>query len=222
MALPALWTGIFYDHRALSEAEALVDGWTHDEVSASRAAIAQLGVRASFRGRPLHELGSRLVEIAEGGLQRRALKRADGRDETVHLDPLKALVTRGRSPADELLERATSDDPLEVIKLTSPALTNAAINAGSLIPGRPSGSTPLATSTQKGRTARTASPTLSGRNPPASVSLRVLASSATSDQSNVLPVPPSAPSLFASASRYSPGYSAATATSSALPMRSAL
>jgi glutamate--cysteine ligase len=119
VALPALWTGILYDHRALSEAEALVDGWTHDEVSASRPAIAQLGVRASFRGRPLHEVGSRLVEIAEGGLQRRALKRADGRDESVHLEPLKALVTRGRSPADELLERATSDDPLEVIKLTS-------------------------------------------------------------------------------------------------------
>ncbi len=119
VALPALWTGLLYDHRALSEAEALVDGWTHDEVSASRAPIAQLGVRATFRGRPLHEIGSKVVEIAAQGLQRRALTRADGRDESVYLEPLAALVNRGRSPADELLERATTDDPHEIIGLTS-------------------------------------------------------------------------------------------------------
>jgi glutamate--cysteine ligase len=119
VALPALWTGLLYDHRALSEAEALVDGWTHDEVSASRAAIAHLGVRASFRGRPIHELGSKVVEIAAQGLARRALTRADGRDESVYLEPLAALVNRGCSPADELLERATSDDPREIIGLTS-------------------------------------------------------------------------------------------------------
>ena len=119
VALPALWTGLLYDHRALSEAEALVDGWTHDEVSASRAPIAHLGVRATFRGKPLHEIGSQIVDIAAQGLKRRALTRADGKDESVYLEPLAALVNRGFSPADELLERATSDDPQEVIELTS-------------------------------------------------------------------------------------------------------
>ena len=40
-ALPALWTGILYDDRALAEAEALVEGWTHDEVAdASPARVA--------------------------------------------------------------------------------------------------------------------------------------------------------------------------------------
>jgi glutamate--cysteine ligase len=103
-ALPALWTGIYYDDQAFSEAEALSHDWTHEEVSATREAIAENGLRAAFRGAPLQRLAERLVEIAEGGLERRAFKRpTDGKDERVHLARLKELVGKGCTPADELL-----------------------------------------------------------------------------------------------------------------------
>ena len=49
-ALPALWTGILYDDRALAEAEALVEGWTHDEVADLRTRAWRDGLRATFRG----------------------------------------------------------------------------------------------------------------------------------------------------------------------------
>ena len=101
-ALPALWTGIYYDDRALAEAEALAHGWTHAEVSAAREVLWREGLRTPFRGAPLQKLAERLIEIAEGGLERRGFKRADGKDERVHLAKLKELVAKGCTPAEDL------------------------------------------------------------------------------------------------------------------------
>ncbi len=113
-ALPALWTGIYYDARAFDEADAMVEGWTHDEVSASREGVWKDGLRAQFRGAPLQKLAERLIEISEGGLERRAKKRpSDGKDERVHLARLKALVASGRTPADDLLERVKAGPNFE-------------------------------------------------------------------------------------------------------------
>ncbi len=104
-ALPALWTGILYDDRALGEAETLVEGWTHDEVAALRTRVWRDGLRASFRGGSLVEIAQRMVAIAEGGLERRAvIDAASGKDERVHLARLRKLVGEGRCPADVLLE----------------------------------------------------------------------------------------------------------------------
>lgn len=104
-ALPALWTGVFYDPRALAEAEALVDGWSYEEVDDLRLRAWRGGLRTLFRGRPLAEVAQRLVSIADGGLERRAaVDAASGHDERVHLARLRHLVAHGRCPADVLLE----------------------------------------------------------------------------------------------------------------------
>jgi glutamate--cysteine ligase len=104
-ALPALWTGIFYDERALGEAEALVEGWTFAEVIDLRTRVWREGLRASFRGRPLADVAERVVAIAEAGLERRNIvDPASGKDERVHLARLRKLVGEGRTPADVLLE----------------------------------------------------------------------------------------------------------------------
>ncbi|HZU83515.1 MAG TPA: glutamate-cysteine ligase family protein [Polyangiaceae bacterium] len=105
-ALPALWTGIFYDDDALAQAEALVDGWTHDELVALRERAWRDGLRTPFRGAPLAVVAERVVEMADGGLARRARVDASTRkDERVHLTRLKKLVAAGRTPADVLLEK---------------------------------------------------------------------------------------------------------------------
>jgi glutamate--cysteine ligase len=105
-ALPALWTGIFYDERALGEAEAMVAGWGHDEVAAVRQDLWRDGLKTKFRGQPLQGLAEKILTIAEGGLERRGFKRpSDGKDERVHLARLKELVAKGQTPADELLSK---------------------------------------------------------------------------------------------------------------------
>jgi len=106
-ALPALWTGLFYDDRALEEADALTADWSFEEVESARAEIWQKGLRATFRGEALVKVAERVVAISEGGLERRALLNAKGQDERVHLARLKDLVAHGMTPADRLLQGLT-------------------------------------------------------------------------------------------------------------------
>jgi len=44
-----------------------------------------------------------MVAIARDGLRRRARRDADGRDETLYLEPLETIVLDGRCPADHWL-----------------------------------------------------------------------------------------------------------------------
>ncbi|HEY2137096.1 MAG TPA: glutamate--cysteine ligase, partial [Xanthobacteraceae bacterium] len=53
----------------------------------------------------LLELAKQCLAIAHDGLKRRNRLDAGGRDETRSLEPLHDLVTRGRTPAEELLEK---------------------------------------------------------------------------------------------------------------------
>lgn len=103
-ALPALWTGILYDPKALDEAEALTADYRYEELSALRPDIAARALRAEFRGKPLADVASRVVDIATGGLSRRARLSRSGDDETTHLARLRSLVERADSPADVLLD----------------------------------------------------------------------------------------------------------------------
>jgi glutamate--cysteine ligase len=116
-ALPALWSGIFYDEGALTEAGALVDGWTHDEVAELRKSVWREGLRARFRGKPLAEMAERVIAIAEGGLERRARVDAQtGKDERVYLARLRKLAGEGRTPADVLLHGMDKErDPAKAI-----------------------------------------------------------------------------------------------------------
>jgi glutamate--cysteine ligase len=102
--LPALWTGILYDEKALAAADAMTADWTYDEVSSSRKEVWQKGLGAKFRASTLQPFAEKLIEIAEGGLERRAFVSASGKDERAHLSRLKELVAEGKSPADRLLE----------------------------------------------------------------------------------------------------------------------
>ncbi|HMK67831.1 MAG TPA: glutamate-cysteine ligase family protein, partial [Stellaceae bacterium] len=103
-ALPALWTGLLYDSVALDAAAELTKDWTAEEREQMRAAAPRHGLRAQFRGRPLAALAKQVLEIASAGLRRRAKRDSSGEDETLYLEPLRAIADKGRTPADDLLE----------------------------------------------------------------------------------------------------------------------
>jgi glutamate--cysteine ligase len=110
-ALPAVWTGLLYDQRALDEADELTASWTYAELSALRPEVAARALHADFRGRPLAEVAERVLAISAGGLRRRARLNKAGKDESVHLERIGALVQKGWSPADALVDGLADGDP---------------------------------------------------------------------------------------------------------------
>jgi glutamate--cysteine ligase len=109
-ALPALWTGLLYDPRALDEADELSASFTAAELEAVRPAIVERALMATFRGAPLADLAQKLLTIASEGLARRARLNKNGKDERVHLAKLVALVEKGWCPADALVEGLGNTD----------------------------------------------------------------------------------------------------------------
>jgi glutamate--cysteine ligase len=117
-ALPAVWTGLLYDDQALDQAEALSARWTHEEMSSVRQRLAVDGLAAEFQGAPTRAVADRLLQIAADGLGRRAQLDSDGRDESKHLDALVALVARGRTPADEIVD-SLRNRPLDLARIVA-------------------------------------------------------------------------------------------------------
>jgi glutamate--cysteine ligase len=108
-ALPAFWVGLIYDETALDAAWDLCRDWTLEEREALRADAARLGLRAEIRGRSMRDLARETLEIARGGLARRAESFVFDMDETHFLNALRDVVDRGETLADELLRRYETD-----------------------------------------------------------------------------------------------------------------
>jgi glutamate--cysteine ligase len=121
-ALPAIWTGLLYDERALEQADRLSAAWTFEQMEALRGETAMQGLAASFQGKTVAHAAETLIDIARDGLARRA-RISGGRDETVHLDVVSALVQQGLTPADRALaihERTTGEAADRVLACVGP------------------------------------------------------------------------------------------------------
>ena len=114
-ALPALWTGIFYDKAALDEAERLTENWTYDGMTALRRTLGAEGMSAVFQGKPVAHWAQKVLSIASDGLKRRNRLDEAGRSEAVHLEALGKLVNAGHCPADEVIEELAGDVSAERI-----------------------------------------------------------------------------------------------------------
>jgi glutamate--cysteine ligase len=102
-ALPAYWVGLLYDDKALDAGWQIAKDWTAQERQKLRDDVPKLGFAATIRGRTLLALATETLKLAREGLTRRARKDPGGQDETRYLDPLEDLVSRGTTPAEELL-----------------------------------------------------------------------------------------------------------------------
>ena len=103
-ALPAFWTGLLYDRRALDEAEALTAEWTLADLEALRTEGARQGLQATIRRQSLQAVARTALEIARGGLERRDRRNALGHTEAVFLDPLHRIVESGETLAETFLK----------------------------------------------------------------------------------------------------------------------
>lgn len=109
----ALWTGLIYDAAARAAAWEMMGPLSLDERAALGQAIARDGLRASFRGTSVLSAARDLARLARKGLEKRKL------GEERLLDPVDALLAKGKSPSDELLEAWSgplAKDPAKLIE----------------------------------------------------------------------------------------------------------
>jgi glutamate--cysteine ligase len=107
--LPALWTGIYYDQVALDAAWDLVKDWSAEERQQLRDSVPHQAFKTPFRRRSVRDLAREMIAISADGLKRRAQMDSVGTTEEGFLVPLRELVERGYTRAEELLERYRTD-----------------------------------------------------------------------------------------------------------------
>jgi len=105
VAQSAFWVGLLYDDAALAAAESALQGAGWQDAVALRAAVPREGLAAAWRGGTLGDLARDIVGIARDGLRARARRDESGRDESVYLEPLEAIVAGQPNQAEHWLER---------------------------------------------------------------------------------------------------------------------
>ncbi|MFQ5720157.1 MAG: glutamate--cysteine ligase [Acidobacteriota bacterium] len=116
MAQVAMLCGIVYDDTATARTWDLVRDLTFDERQALHREVANDGLAARLRGRPILDLAGELVDIARAGLTR---SHPDSDREVAFLTPLVKILREGRSPARLLLEHWETDldhDPARLVE----------------------------------------------------------------------------------------------------------
>ncbi len=103
-ALPALWTGIFYDSAALAAAWDLCKHWQIEDHERLRADVARIGLKAQIAGRSVQDIAKDMLAIAREGLKRRNRLSGGMVDETNYLSQLDEIAESGVTQAERLLE----------------------------------------------------------------------------------------------------------------------
>ena len=117
-ALPALWVGLLYDDQALDEAWELVKHWSIGEREKLRQEVPRLALEAvTPDGHSMRDFAGRVLDIAAGGLTRRARLNSAGDNEGGFLDPLRDVVATGMTPADRLLQKYDQEWDCDVSKI---------------------------------------------------------------------------------------------------------
>ena len=99
IAVPAVWKGLLYNRQALIAATELARAFPASEILDLSQAAARNGLRAQHRGRTIAAWCGDVVSIAMEGLK--AIAFGTGHpDESIYLDPMRELLTSGRSPGE--------------------------------------------------------------------------------------------------------------------------
>ena len=103
-ALPALWTGIFYDAPSLAAAWDLCKDWDIEDHERLRRDVTRLGLKAEVAGRTVRDIAVDMVAIAREGLKNRAKFSGGMVDERGYLSELEDIADSGITPAERMLD----------------------------------------------------------------------------------------------------------------------
>ena len=107
-ALPAFWTGLLYDEENLNILWNETHKWSYSEIMDLYKNVGKEGLKSKFQGESIYDYCQYLLKLSSKGLERRAFLNRKNRDEQIHLETLKKIVSSQKTPADILLEETDS------------------------------------------------------------------------------------------------------------------
>ncbi len=117
LSVPALAKGIFYEADCMEAAWDLVKGWSFEERVDLYSMAHERGLQSRIGRTSFRDLAMELLMIARTGLERHAVKNERGDDESVYLERLTELNSRGMCPADEVIEKWNGEWNQQVSRL---------------------------------------------------------------------------------------------------------
>ncbi len=117
LAVPALVKGIFYEQDCLSAAWDLVKRWSFAEIVDLYAMAHRRGLHTRAGTTSFRDLAMELLTIARTGLERHAVRNSRGDDESVYLERLTELNSRGLCPADVVIDKWNGEWNQQVSRL---------------------------------------------------------------------------------------------------------
>ena len=109
VAFSSFWTGLLYNHAALDAAWDIAKNWNAEQRQALRDDVPKQGLKAKVEQRTVLQIAHELLAISAAGLKARACLNKDGQDETIYLEPIKALLNKGQTQSNILTEAYTSN-----------------------------------------------------------------------------------------------------------------
>lgn len=117
LAVPALFTGLLYDARALDQLTELLEPLTLEVVNRDRPALIRQGLTAPLGEKRAVDYAQAVFDLASSGLSRRGRRNAQNEDERRYLKPLERLLAAAEAPADDLTRGLPPDATLSAAEV---------------------------------------------------------------------------------------------------------
>lgn len=104
--VPAIWTGLLYNEEKRSKVIELCSPLLHSENwQEIWDNLARNGLKTKIKDTDSAQVCYELVEIAKDGLEKRNICNAEGKDESIYLQPLDEMLHKKCTPADYILAK---------------------------------------------------------------------------------------------------------------------
>ena len=108
-ALSSFWVGLLYDSESLDSSFNLIKDFNIKQLQELRIEVAKNGLHSIIEGIEIQEIAKKVLKLSREGLRNRNILNENGDSEDIFLDPLQKILSSGKSPSDDLIQKFSNN-----------------------------------------------------------------------------------------------------------------
>ena len=108
-ALSSFWVGLLYDSESLDSSFNLIKDFNIKQLQELRIEVAKNGLHSIIGGIEIQEIAKKVLKLSREGLRNRNILNENGDSEEIFLDPLQKILSSGKSPSDDLIQKFSNN-----------------------------------------------------------------------------------------------------------------